>query len=120
MPSFSFPYITYLPIRCLGQVSPAMGTLGLLAHTHRSLIVANWRSLAVVCAVSAPMGLLTVGAMGSMVLGLQPHEVASVLPSTTTTGDYSRNLREASSCKTVILEPFEMCLSVLLHTSLCE
>ena len=70
----------------MGVVSPALGTLGLLAHTHRAMLVRNKWGLALVVGVTAPLGMLGTALAGRYILRLPPSETAAVMPATTTTG----------------------------------
>lgn len=67
-------------------VPPALATLGLMTYTHRALLVARLGPVLVATAVATPVCLLCTAAVGRWALGLQPAEVASVCPGTTTTG----------------------------------
>ena len=70
----------------MGVVSPALGSLGLLAHTYRDLLRMNWRALIVVVGITAPLGMLCTAFAGRYCFRLAPAETAAVLPATTTTG----------------------------------
>eukprot|EP01052_Picozoa_sp_SAG31_P032327 SAG31_NODE_3534_length_4148_cov_982.321067_2_plen_221_part_00 len=70
----------------LAPVAPAMGSLGLFAHTHRPLLTTFGSRLILLVALTAPAGLLFSALLGSKLLGLPPEEVGGILPATTTTG----------------------------------
>ena len=70
----------------LAPVAPAMGSLGLFAHTHRPLLTAFGPRLLLLVAISAPAGLVFTALAGSQLLGLPAEDIGGVLPATTTTG----------------------------------
>ena len=69
----------------LAAVQPAMVTLGLYTHTHRSVMAGQARALLVLATLVAPSLLFSIAYAGAA-LGLEPTLVASVLPASTTTG----------------------------------
>ena len=66
----------------MGIVSPALGTLGLLAHTHRAMLVRNKWGLALVVGVTAPLGMIGTALAGRYILRMPPCETAAVMPGT--------------------------------------
>ena len=70
----------------IALITPAISTLGLFTHSHRAIIVHQWRPLLITSACVAPFGFFFTALVGRRLLGLSPTDVASVLPATTTTG----------------------------------
>ena len=66
-------------------ISPGIATLGLYAHTHKAMLQRHARSLAVLCVLICPTGLLFTAKLGAL-LGIKPADVAAIVPCTTTTG----------------------------------
>jgi putative effector of murein hydrolase len=58
----------------ISPLGPAIATLGMLTHTHRHVIKAQWRGIVASCLLGAPLGLGFAAIMGP-VLGLGPREV---------------------------------------------
>ena len=79
---------TYLDVAgssLLWSSQPAMVTLGLYVHTHRSVMARHAFALAALATIVAPTLLFGLARAGHH-LGLAPEHVASLLPASTTTG----------------------------------
>ncbi len=72
-------------VTLLSAVSPAIATFGLYAHNYKALLMKHAVPLGLVCILTAPPCLLGVAHLGAM-LGLDPPDVAGLVPATTTTG----------------------------------
>ena len=72
-------------VTLLAAVSPAIATLGLYAHNYKALLMKHAVPLALVCVLTAPPCLICVACFGAG-LGLDPADVAGLVPATTTTG----------------------------------